>query len=76
MEIDFDNYNISKVVGNSGSIAASDDALWVIGEADGNKYMSYPSTGTMTSESSLPYGFMANPTGFRLFRRQKKCFYT
>lgn len=74
MEIDFDNYNISKVVGNSGSIAASDDALWVIGEADGNKYMSYPSTGTMTSESSLPYGFMANPTGSGSFADRKNAF--
>ncbi len=74
MEIDFDNYNISKVVGNSGSIAASDDALWVIGEADGNKYMSYPSTGKMTSTGSLPYGFMANPTGSGSFADRANAF--
>lgn len=74
MEIDFDNYDISKVVGYSGSIAAENDALWVIGEADGNKYMSYPSTGAMISDNSLPYGFMANPTGSGSFADRKNAF--
>ena len=64
MEIDFDNYNVTKVSGSSGSIANDDDALWLIDSDDSsNNYMSYHSSGEMTKGGSLPYGFMANPTG-------------
>ncbi len=62
MNIDFNDYAVTKVSGNSGSIYNHADARWEIA-GDDNKYMSYPSDGSMTSTSSAQYAFMANPTG-------------
>lgn len=75
MEINFDNYKIKAVENNNGSIANDkENALWVLGEADGNKYMSYPSTGEMTNGGSIPYGFMANPTGSGSYADRENAF--
>lgn len=75
MKIDFDNYNVTKVSGNSGSIADDNDALWRIDSDDsGNNYMRYPSSGAMTNSGSLPYGFMANPTGSASFADRANAF--
>ncbi len=66
MEIDFSNYTAKKIVNNNndGSLADDKDALWVVENKNTDKaYMSYPSSGAMTNGGSLPYGFMANPTG-------------
>lgn len=75
MEIDFGSYKVTKVSESSGSIANNADALWQIASDDsGNKFMQYPSNGNMTSDSSLPYGFMANPTGSASFADRANAF--
>lgn len=66
MEIDFNDYKIVKTaVGTAhiGSVNGHDEALWEIVEESGNKIMRYKSTGALNSDGSLPYSFIANPTG-------------